>query len=164
MSDLLKAYGEAIDSRSDTLAYLTDEDKLAAAEVALSELKQYIRKYDIELKRVIKARKDAMPGFLRDVEARGRHMTFDWCCKCDTKHDLDEPCEGGVMSYNDMEVFYKIGLELDESELDELVQAVWHAQQTPNISVLSYNSLNNLRALLERARTYPKIAHIRRTR
>ena len=21
-------------------------------------------------------------------------MTFDWCFKCDTKHDLDEPCEG----------------------------------------------------------------------
>jgi hypothetical protein len=20
-------------------------------------------------------------------------MTFDWCCKCDAKHDLDEPCE-----------------------------------------------------------------------
>ena len=67
------------------------------------------------------------------------------------------------MSYNDMEVFYKIGLELDESELDELVQAVWHAQQTPNISVLSYNKLNSLRALLERARTYPRIAHVRQS-
>ena len=21
-------------------------------------------------------------------------MIFDWCFKCDTKHDLDEPCEG----------------------------------------------------------------------
>ena len=30
MNDLLKAYGEAIDSRADTLAYLTDEGKLAA--------------------------------------------------------------------------------------------------------------------------------------
>ena len=42
---------------------------LAAAEAALSELKQYVREYEIELKRVVKARKDAMPGFLRDVEA-----------------------------------------------------------------------------------------------
>ena len=69
MNDLLKAYGEAIESRADTLAYLTDEGKLAEAEAALSELKQYVRKYEIELKRVVKARKDAMPGFLRDVEA-----------------------------------------------------------------------------------------------
>jgi hypothetical protein len=69
ISGLLKAYGEAIESHSDTLAYLTDEDKLAAAAAVLSELKLYVRKYDIELKRIIKARKDAMPGFLRDVEA-----------------------------------------------------------------------------------------------
>ena len=27
------------------------------------------------------------------------------------------------MSYNDMEVFYKIGLELEESELDTLIAA-----------------------------------------
>jgi len=67
--DLLKAYAEAIESRADTLEYLTAEDKLAAAEAALLELKPYVRKYEIELKRIIKARRDAMPGFLRDVEA-----------------------------------------------------------------------------------------------
>jgi hypothetical protein len=51
-----------------TLAYLTAEDKLAAAEVALLELKPYVRKFEVELKRIIKARRSAMPGFLRDAE------------------------------------------------------------------------------------------------
>jgi hypothetical protein len=68
MSDLLKAYAEAIESRADTLAYLTAEGKLAAAEVALLELKPYVRKFEVELKRIIKARRSAMPGFLRDAE------------------------------------------------------------------------------------------------
>ena len=34
-------------------------------------------------------------------------MIFDWCFKCDTKHDLDEPCEGkmsvsvtGIIGYS----------------------------------------------------------------
>ena len=68
MSELLKAYAEAIESRSETLARLTDENKTAAATAVLTEVESYVRRYKYELKRVIKARKDAMPGFLRDAE------------------------------------------------------------------------------------------------
>jgi hypothetical protein len=57
-----------------------------------------------------------------------------------------------------MDVTYKIGVELDESELDELISAVWHAQQ--DSSPMYYERLAKLRALLERSRTAPRIAHI----
>ena len=65
----------------------------------------------------------------------------------------------GTMSYNDMEVFYKIGLELEESELDTLIAAVWNAQK--NAAPEAYKQLSDLRQLMERARTYPRIAHIK---
>lgn len=57
-----------------------------------------------------------------------------------------------------MEVTLKIGLEVTDSQLDTLIAAVWHAQQSATAE--AYLQLSDMRALLERSRTYPKIAHI----
>ena len=73
MSELLKAYAEAVESRSGTLAALTEEHKLAAAANVLVEVENYVRRYKAELKRIEKARRTAMPGFLRDIEESLSH-------------------------------------------------------------------------------------------
>ncbi len=68
MSKLLKEYAYAIESRSEALETLTAYDKVVAAEVVLGEIESLVRRYKVELKRVIKAQRSAMLGFLRDAE------------------------------------------------------------------------------------------------
>ena len=68
MSDLLKTYAKAIESRSADLETLTADDKIVAALSVLTEIVSLTRRYSVELRRVTKARRAAMPGFLRDAE------------------------------------------------------------------------------------------------
>lgn len=48
---------------------------------------------------------------------------FDWCCKCDTKHDLDEPCEGAMNKTTLREMF---NLLREHYELTECYDAANH--------------------------------------
>jgi hypothetical protein len=69
MSQLLNTYVGALESRVQELARLTAEGKtIVCSQVVLKDVESLVRRYKIELRRVNKARRDAMPGFLRDVE------------------------------------------------------------------------------------------------